>query len=114
MAKDDSKKSKKKKQGSIDRVVMGAIIGTAIGSAIGMSVAPKKGSETREALKKKSLELNDDLKEVGTLTKETTFGLLKLVKNLLFSAKPKTEKTDPALMRQIPTEMDIIPEEYMD
>ena len=48
MSDDDKKKS------TLDSIVMGAIIGTAIGSAIGMSVAPKKGSETREMIKEKT------------------------------------------------------------
>ena len=86
---------------------MGAIIGTAIGSAIGASVAPKKGLETRSAIK-------DKAEEAGKLTKETAKGFFKLAKNLLFGKTPVKKKTQksaqkPHEMKQIPTETDKLP-----
>jgi len=51
------KKKKKKKKGMMDKVVMGAIVGGAIGSVVGMTVAPKKGEETRKYLKDKGTEV---------------------------------------------------------
>jgi gas vesicle protein len=111
MSKDDSKKKKT----SIEKALLGAIIGTAIGSAVGMSIAPKKGSETRSVIKEKGKNLSKDVLEVGQLTRETTTGLFKLMKNLLFKKKgTKKKKTDTAFMRQIPNEMDSMPEEYVD
>ncbi|MBI5754740.1 YtxH domain-containing protein [Candidatus Peregrinibacteria bacterium] len=43
---------------ALDKIMMGIVIGGAIGSVIGMAVAPKKGKETRELLKKKIMERN--------------------------------------------------------
>jgi len=37
-----------KNKGSLEKVIMTAIVGAAIGSVIGVSVAPKKGKETRK------------------------------------------------------------------
>jgi gas vesicle protein len=51
------KKKKKKKKGMMEKVVMGAIVGGAIGSVVGMTVAPKKGEETRKYLKEKGTEV---------------------------------------------------------
>ena len=81
---------------------MGAIIGTAIGSAVGVTVAPKKGKETREALKEHS-------KEAGKLTKETATGFWTLTKKIFFRRKKKSKD-----MREIPNEMEVIPPEYVD
>lgn len=47
----------KKKRSKIDKLIMGAIVGGAVGSVIGMSIAPKKGSETREIIAQKGKEL---------------------------------------------------------
>jgi gas vesicle protein len=57
------KKKKKKKKGMMDKVVMGAIVGGAIGSVVGMTVAPKKGEETRKYLKDKGTEVYQKGKE---------------------------------------------------
>lgn len=48
----DDNSKKKKKGGIFDKIMMGAIIGGAIGSVLGMSIAPKKGKNTRKILKK--------------------------------------------------------------
>lgn len=57
------KKKKKKKKGMMEKVVMGAIVGGAIGSVVGMTVAPKKGEETRKYLKEKGTEVYQKGKE---------------------------------------------------
>lgn len=57
------KKEKKKKKGVVDKLVMGAIIGGAIGSVVGMTVAPKKGEETRKFIKDKGKEAYEKGKE---------------------------------------------------
>lgn len=41
----------KEKKRIWDKLIMGAVIGGAIGSVLGASIAPKKGSETREDAK---------------------------------------------------------------
>ena len=105
---DDTKKDKS----TVDKIVMGAIIGTAIGSAIGMAAAPQKGKDTRDLLKEKTKDLGGDVKEVGTLTKETTAGIFRLFKNLFFRKKKKKSASEISMqdMRKIPSEMEIIPE----
>lgn len=53
-----------KKIGSqIDKLVMGVILGGAIGSVLGLTLAPRKGKETREILKKKGEEFIRDHSE---------------------------------------------------
>jgi gas vesicle protein len=37
-----------KNKNSLEKMIMTAIVGAAVGSVIGMSVAPKKGKETRK------------------------------------------------------------------
>jgi gas vesicle protein len=46
-----------KKHSKIDKLIMGAIVGGAVGSVIGMSIAPKKGSDTRGILAQKGKDL---------------------------------------------------------
>ncbi len=97
---DSSKKDPTEKEGggTIDKIIMGAIIGTAIGSAIGMSMAPKKGKEMRKIISKEA-------EEVGTLTKETTFGFLRLAKKFLGLLFRKLRKQAAARrMKEIPDE----------
>lgn len=66
---------KKPKLGKkIFKILTGVVIGGAIGSILGLTLAPKKGKETRQILREKSLEmflegkahLKDD-KKVGFL-----------------------------------------------
>lgn len=58
---DDDKKITKK----LDRLIMGVILGGAIGSVLGLTLAPRKGKETRAILKKKGHELLEKGKEVA-------------------------------------------------
>lgn len=83
----------KPEKSTLDKIVMGAIIGTAIGSAIGMTMAPKKGKETRKIVK-------GEAKEVLDLTKETAMGLFSLAKKLIFGGKGKLHEN----LKQIPDE----------
>ena len=69
--KKDLKDEKKKKKGMMDKLVMGAIIGGAIGSVIGMSVAPKKGKDTREYIA-----------EQGVKAKKSGIKAMQFIKNL--------------------------------
>jgi gas vesicle protein len=80
-----------KKKSALDKVIMGAIIGTAIGSAVGISMAPKKGSEMREAAKEKSS------------------GFFKSAKNLLRRFLGSSKKMDAEGMKELPNEMEVIP-----
>lgn len=68
--------NKHEQSSTLDKIVMGAIIGTAIGSAIGLTIAPKKGEETRKILK------TSEAKEVVKLSKEIIYGLGKIAKRI--------------------------------
>ena|SRR3990167_4391976 len=109
MTDNSDQQPEEEKESTMDKVVMGAIIGTAIGSAIGISMAPKKGKETRKIVKSKS-------KDVLNLTKETGFGIWKIAKRLIFGKKAKGQKSllDSEEMQKIPTEIDVIPPKYVD
>jgi len=69
----------------VDKLVVGAIIGGAIGSVLGLTLAPKEGKKTRKAIAEKSKELIDghrkEIKTAAKLTKETAYGLYKLLRN---------------------------------
>jgi gas vesicle protein len=58
-------KPHKKVGRKVDNLVMGVILGGAIGSVLGLTLAPRKGEETRKIIKKKSGELIEKGKEVG-------------------------------------------------
>lgn len=60
------KQESEKKKSKIDKLVMGAIVGGAIGSIVGMSIAPKKGKETRQLIAQKSKDIYDKGKELGS------------------------------------------------
>lgn len=82
---------------TLDKIIMGAIIGTAIGSVIGLSVAPKKGEETRKILKENYAK---EIKEIGKLGKETATGAMKLVKNLLKGLFKNKIDSTPSMDRE--------------
>lgn len=56
---------KKKIGHKLDRLVMGIILGGAIGSVLGLTLAPRKGKETREIIKKKGQKLFEKGKQVS-------------------------------------------------
>lgn len=91
---------------TIDKIVMGAIIGTAIGSVIGLTMAPKKGQETRKMI----TDNLGELKNVPKLTQETTRGVWNLIKNLVFKRNKKQapdRKHVPQALKEIPNEMEV-------
>ncbi len=96
--------SEDNKKSTVDKIIMGAIIGTAVGSAIGLSLAPKKGKETREILAEKS-------KDSVAYAKETGFGFVRLIKLIIkrFLFGKKKEPASPQVMKNIPNEMEIFP-----
>lgn len=53
----------KKKEGTLNKLIMGVILGGAIGSVVGLTLAPRKGKETREMIKQKGTELFEKGKE---------------------------------------------------
>lgn len=78
----------------VDRFIMGALLGGAIGSVLGMTMAPKKGKETRDILKEKGKKLFQKSKEIIKKTKnETEEGrhLFKIVKDKIDSIKEQRE-----------------------
>jgi len=75
--------NKKRKKGTIEKVVMGAVIGGAIGSVVGAAVAPKKGKETRE-----------EIVEVVKKASITSGGVFKKIKELFVKHKKKKIPTE--------------------
>lgn len=49
----------------LDKLVMGVILGGAIGSVLGLTLAPRRGKETREIIKQKGQEIIEKGKEVS-------------------------------------------------
>ncbi len=89
---------KPEQKSTVDKIIFGAIIGTAIGSAVGLTMAPKKGKETREA--------------AGRIAGQTASGFMRLGKAIfrrLFKgrAKPPTERAHRP-MKALPDEMEIV------
>ena len=99
-----------RKKGTIEKIIMGAIIGTAVGSVIGLTVAPKKGKDTRNFLKKKFKNRNElideDVKEIGKLTKETATGLFSIAKKLLQKKQAAVPPRSKKGLKKIPNEME--------
>lgn len=60
-----SEEKNKKISKRFDNLVSGVIIGGAIGSVLGLTLAPRKGSETRKIIKDKSMEVIEKGKEMG-------------------------------------------------
>lgn len=87
---------KEKHKSPLDKIIMGAIIGTAIGSVLGISLAPKKGEETRE-----------QVKEIGKVGKETAGGIWRLLMRLIFGRRAsRSQERMPDAMKEIPNEME--------
>ena len=61
MGEDDKKIGKK-----LDKLVMGIILGGAIGSVLGLTLAPRKGKETRAILKQKGQKLLEKSKDTAS------------------------------------------------
>lgn len=83
------KKKKNKITKQVDRFVMGAIIGGAIGSVLGMTLAPKKGKETREFLKEKAKEFKE---KHGDQIKNIQAEVVREGKNLFGAFKKKIDQ----------------------
>lgn len=86
--------NKKEESSTLDKIVMGAIIGTAIGSAIGITLAPKKGEETRKILKENLSGKTSEAKEVVKLSKEILHGLGKIAKRIFLGKKGKKTESN--------------------
>lgn len=61
MEQNNEKKGGKK----LDNIIMGVILGGAIGSVLGLTLAPRKGEDTRKIWKKKGQELVEKGKEMS-------------------------------------------------
>lgn len=60
------KKKSQKKQGQLDKILMGVVVGGAIGSVLGVGLAPKKGSETRREVGRQTGKFLDKAKRAVT------------------------------------------------
>lgn len=84
------KKQQDKKQGHVDKVLMGMIVGGAIGSVLGVGLAPKKGSETRKDIGDSTNKAVKEVKQVFQKTKGGLFGFLKK-KKIKISGKKRSK-----------------------
>lgn len=80
-------KQKKVSKG-VFKVLTGVIVGGAIGSILGLTLAPKKGKDTRKAIREKSLEMF--LKGKTELRKDHEMGTIK--KTVIKILTPKKKK----------------------
>ena len=80
---------KQKKVGKgVFKVLTGVIVGGAIGSILGLTLAPKKGKDTRKAIREKSLEMF--LNGKTELRKDHEMGTVK--KTVIKILTPKKKK----------------------
>ena len=97
----------KKKQKYLDKLIMGAVLGGAIGSVLGLSLAPKKGKETREIIAQKSSEIiykvKDGVHDIAN-TKDQR-GLLTKMSDL-FKPKKKLHDKIKEKPKKIPNEIE--------
>jgi len=77
---------------SVDRLIMGVILGGAIGSVLGLTLAPKKGKETRAIIKQKG----QDILEKG---KDVSQQFIKNHKETIGSAKYQLKKGGKSFLR---------------
>lgn len=89
MAEKDDKNKKKGVGKALDKIFMGAIIGGAIGSVLGMSLAPKKGKDTRKLIKEKT---QDAIQKAETIIKQEKPAIEKEIKNLAETARQRGGK----------------------
>lgn len=82
------KKKEQKKQGQLDKILMGVIVGGAIGSVVGVGLAPKKGSETRREVGKKTGRL---LQKAGGLFKSLAGKVVRQKQNIRHEIKTPTD-----------------------
>lgn len=97
---------KKKSGGKIDRLIMGIILGGAVGSVIGMTVAPRKGKETRELIKQKGKDFIRDHRETYESVKyhfKKKEGFLRWVISLIRKRKQDNQPMPRATM-ELPDE----------
>lgn len=76
----------------LDRLVMGIILGGAIGSVLGLTLAPKKGKETRAIIKQKG----QDILEKGKYISQQ---FVKNHKETISSAKYQLKKGGKSFLR---------------
>jgi len=80
---------KQKKVGrGVFKVLTGVIVGGAIGSILGLTLAPRKGKDTRKAIRDKSLEMFLDGK--AELRKNHEMGVVKKI--IIKVLTPKNKK----------------------
>lgn len=111
----------------VDKLILGAIIGGAIGSVLGLTLAPKKGKETRDILKEKGKQIykkgkdihsqfmdehGEDIEKITETAKKTSksfFGRIgKKVNDLFEKRKEVLHRTEDKMNEwEIPDESDM-------
>lgn len=69
------------------KILTGVVVGGAIGSILGLTLAPKKGSETRQVIKDKSMELFLKKEKTPEVPQKPQYGLVKRI--VIKALKPK-------------------------
>ncbi|MDH5597085.1 MAG: YtxH domain-containing protein [Candidatus Peregrinibacteria bacterium] len=82
--------SDKKVRKGLFKVLTGVIVGGAVGSILGLTLAPKKGKDTRKAIREKSLDMF--LKGKEELKKEQEMGRFKKVIVKILTPRKKKVK----------------------
>lgn len=80
-------KQKKVSKG-LFKVLTGVIVGGAIGSILGLTLAPRRGKDTRKAIRDKSLEMF--LKGKAELRKDHEMGMVKKTMVKILAPKKKS------------------------
>ena len=81
---------KKKVRRGVFKILTGVIVGGAIGSILGLTLAPRKGKDTRQAIREKSLEMF--LKGKAELRKDHEMGRVKRTIIKILTPKKKRVK----------------------
>lgn len=82
---EENTKNKKGITKGVLKVLTGVVVGGAVGSILGLTLAPKKGKETRQEIKDKSLEMF--LKGKAKLKEDKKIGFVKKI--IIKALKPK-------------------------
>ena len=91
----NKEKRKRNKVKTVQRIAVGVSVATTIGIATGILLAPKSGKETREDMKKKALDteenIKDTVKKKVDSVKESATQVAQNINNVIHGVHCKTE-----------------------
>lgn len=108
---------KKKKNGTMDKVVFGLLVGGAIGSVLGLTMAPDKGKKVRNKIKtkggnaiEKGKEFLDENEDAVSLVASKSKGVFSFFTDRIFSKNKNSGKSSILDwledMEEIPSEVE--------